>query len=30
MDVKKICKALIEVLEEKYNTKFTTEIIRVK
>lgn len=30
MDIKKICKALIEVLEEKYNTKFTTEIIKIK
>lgn len=30
MDVKKICKAMIQVLEEKCNTKFITEIKKVK
>lgn len=27
MDIKKICKAIVEILEEKYNTNFTIEII---
>lgn len=29
MNIEKICKALIEILEEKYNAKIEVEIIKI-
>lgn len=29
MNIEKICKALIEILEEKYNSKIEVEIIKI-
>lgn len=29
MNIEKICKALIEILEEKYNSKIEVEIVKI-